>query len=175
MVLTTHGVIGLATARLVGATSPAGALAAGFISHFLSDAIPHWHYPTHIFKQFKKRESRPAGTALFVLNREFFLDAASIGMDSFLGIFLPLAISYFFFPDFLVAALCAAVGGVLPDFLQIVYYAFPESPLRYLQRFHMQIHARARLDDVPVYGIAVQAVVGIILLLAALTLVTGYY
>lgn len=155
MVLTTHAVGGAATAILLRRYPVLGLIAA-FISHFVLDAIPHWHYPLRSLHRDKNQRL----TSRVTFNRKFLRDVVVTGLDSALGVALVLDIVLVFKPQFVGLALAGAICGVLPDFLQLIYHIFPR-PLRPLQRFHMWIHARTHLDDRPILGIGSQIFLGL--------------
>jgi hypothetical protein len=64
----------------------------------------------------------------------------------------------------------SAVGAIAPDLLQVAYYLAPKTPLRFLQKFHIWIHAKTRLDDEPLWGMGTQAGIGIIALLVSIVM-----
>ncbi|MBI2023536.1 hypothetical protein HYT01_03175 [Candidatus Giovannonibacteria bacterium] len=92
MVLFTHAIVGTAVAGLFPAHPVAG-FAAGFISHFALDAIPHWHYPLGSLTQDKNDPMKKD----MVWSRPFFYDLLKISLDGGLGAFLSLEIFYFVF------------------------------------------------------------------------------
>jgi hypothetical protein len=49
MILSTHAIVGGAIASLFP-SHPLLVVAAGFVSHFAIDAIPHWDYPLRRFQ-----------------------------------------------------------------------------------------------------------------------------
>ena len=161
MTLATHAVVGAALASAVP-DHPGIAFALGFASHFVMDAIPHWHYPLATLEH--DREN-PLNNDMHI-NRQFPFDLAKIFADAVLGI----ALSFFFFHPSSGAAqftlLAGAVGAMLPDPLQFVYWKFRHEPMYSLQRFHMWMHARKDFDDNMPLGVTLQA----LLILAAVVL-----
>jgi hypothetical protein len=136
MILTTHAIVGAAIATLIP-SHPIAALAAGIVSHFAIDAIPHWDYPLRsMFRGTKQR-------AALELDRGSIIDFGMVAVDGILG--LALAVLLFANPANLIAVLCGALGGMLPDPLQFVHWLFPHSPLRILQQFHVWIHSKRKL------------------------------
>lgn len=150
MVLSTHAVAGAAVALL--ARDPWIGFGTAIISHFLLDTVPHWHYPLRALNAARngegKIDGRNAGKILLVF--------AITGSDCLMGFGVALGAGIAFGADPIVL-LAGAVGGVLPDFLQFIYYLFPASLIRHLQSFHKWIHTPTRLDDLHLIGIASQA------------------
>ena len=165
MILATHAVVGGALGLLLR-DNPAGAIFAAFTSHFLLDAIPHWHYQLRA----KERDAgMPFGYRLR-FDRDLIRDIVTTGMDCAVGTAIPLAAGALVAPTYLWVIFWGAAASVLPDFTQFLYYAFPRSPLRHLQRFHYAIHAKTRLDHKPLVGIPAQialAAIFLALMLAA--------
>lgn len=152
MVLTPHAVVGAGVALLFP-NQPLVGVAAAFCSHFILDAIPHWDY------KILSSSARPLSNEKFTLTREFYLDLVRIGTDAVIGLALSLLI---FSPRTLVAL--GACAAMFPDFLQFVYARLPNSPLKYLQSFHIWIHAKKRIESAK-SGIFLQAVFVIVFLL----------
>lgn len=152
MTLTAHAVVGVAAASLFP-SHPKAAFAAAFVSHFLIDAIPHWHYSV---KSIEIDHKDPMNTDM-VFNKYFPTDLTKIGFDAALGFFT----AYLIFHDHLNfplgLILIGTIGGILPDPLQFVYWKFRCEPFITLQRFHKWIHADKNLDNRPVWGILAQA------------------
>lgn len=163
MVLSTHfvlgGVIGLALH-----SSPATALAAGVASHFLLDTLPHWDY--HLASL--EGGGDAATKNMRVLSRDFIHDLAKIGADVLIGIVgLWLLTKYLDRPATL-AVWLGAVGGVLPDAMQFVYFKLRWRILFYLQSFHQWIHTSRRLTGWSIAGPLLQvAMVVLVIILAA--------
>ena len=136
MTLATHAIIGAALATAIP-EHPVAAFTAGFASHFIIDAIPHWDYPIW------SDSVNPQVAAPVRLDRALVLDAVSIGFDALAG--LAVSVLAFGEPGAFAAVLAGAAGGILPDPLQFVTSRFPHEPLLSLQRFHMWIHTKRRL------------------------------
>lgn len=169
MTLATHAIVGAAVANLVP-THPIVGFIAGFASHFIIDAIPHWHYPMATIQHDHENEMNSD----MVINRYFALDLMVVALDAALGIFL----SLFFFGPFnfsagvlISATFLGAIGGILPDALQFGYWKWRHQPLIALQRFHIWIHAKTNLDDKHVLGIAQQ----LLLIVLAVLIVRLFY
>lgn len=154
MVLTPHAVIGAAIA-LQFPRHPILGFILAFSSHFILDAVPHWHYSVPAIKEAKKLMS----TKPFTENKKGWRDLAWIGSDFFLGIIISAAMAALTNPSAIFIALLGAAGGVFPDFLQFVYFAIPKPPVSTIYNFHMWIHAKKRLDNQPLLGISQQLLV----------------
>lgn len=153
--LSVHAIAGTAAA-LAFRNNPIVALLAAFLSHFLLDAIPHWHY--RILSK-SKDDSSPFGEKLD-FGRSFLKDIFRTGIDFGLGLIVLLVISKIFFPENLGLVFLAAVASVLPDALQVFYYRFKNfKPLYWFQWLHEKIHSEKRLDNEPVKGVIQQIII----------------
>ena len=150
MILATHAVGGAVTALLLR-RHPFLALLAAILSHFVLDAIPHWHYPLRSLHRAKNRKI----ASRINFNRGFLRDVLVTGLDCGLGMAIALDAALIFQPHQVGLALGGALAGVSPDFLQLIYHIFPR-PLRPLQKFHLGIHAKTQLDHRPILGVAAQ-------------------
>mgnify|MGYP000125419269 CR=1 FL=1 len=152
MVLFTHSVVGGALGSLLK-SHPVLAFFAGFISHFILDAFPHWDYT---LESGQKHESGNELKGDFVIDHRFLFDLVKIGTDLLVGA----VIVYLFFVDnildpilFLQSGMFwGMVGGILPDFLQFAYYKTKREPLTTLQKFHISVHTNVRLKDRYIIG-----------------------
>ena len=166
MVLGTHTVIG-GTLGAVSRAHPIIAFLVGFISHFLLDTIPHWDYK--LLSSTKRKTDNPLDGDM-VLGKEFIRDIICIGVDFGIGIivtsFLFLS-GYLGGEEVLVPLIFGALGGVAPDFLQFAYMKIRKEPLVSLQKFHIFIHAKKRLDGQFIIGPILQIVMALILLIVA--------
>lgn len=138
--LATHAVAGAAAALIVRSNPILGFFVA-CASHFLLDAIPHWDYPIRSLEHDPKtlRGIRISFDRLFV--KDFF----RAGVDASIGAALSFAIIR---PADGYTALIASlgiIGGMIPDFLQLVYYALKREPFISIQRFHSWTHSDIRL------------------------------
>lgn len=153
MTLATHAVVGAAVASIVP-DQPLLAFALAFASHFVVDAIPHWHYPVATIEHDKKN---PLNNDMRI-NKQFPFDLMKIGFDALLGI----ALAYLFFQPlhepWKISILIGALAGILPDPLSFVYWKFRHEPMLSLQRFHMWAHAKTTLDDNAVLGVSLQII-----------------
>ncbi len=153
MILATHGIVGGAIGYLLP-QNPILSFFLGCVSHFVIDAIPHWHY--RVFSS--KRNHETPLEADMELNKWFIVDLFDIGLDFLIG----LAVSVFVFHQnltfdlALISILAGAFGGVFPDPLQFMYWKMPNKPLRLLQRFHVWIHSETDIDSRHLLGITTQ-------------------
>jgi len=138
MILTTHALAGAALANFFP-SRPIEAFLAGFLSHFVLDALPHWDY------KIRSDSIRPDVGARIKLDKDFLIDAAKIWTDISFGLVLSLMI--FENGDKGGAIFWGAIGGILPDPLQFLYARFKHEPLVMLQNFHKKIQENNRLFD----------------------------
>lgn len=151
MILTTHAVIGAVAASMVPG-HPALAFGLAFASHFVFDAIPHWHYRVRSIQRNKHDRMKND----MVIGKHFAGDVALIGCDALLGIGISLIVfSYFLHLPYAYIAM-GAIAGILPDPLQFVYWKFRHEPIKSLQRLHMRVHAETDLDARPLLGVGSQ-------------------
>ena len=151
MTLTTHAVVGGSLALLLRHHPVLGIFAA-FFSHFVLDAVPHWHYSLPSLKE------DPRGAMYYSLDfgPAFARDAAKVFLDGLSGVFVSLALAYFFSPAAWQLSLLGGLAGMLPDGLEILYYLWRKLPLTEIQVLHEWAHAKIRLDRSPLLGIAGQ-------------------
>jgi hypothetical protein len=154
MILATHA-LGGTVAALLFRSNPVLAFCAAFASHFALDAIPHWDYPVRSLER-----SGQTGEPIRKLDSVLLGDIARTGLDFVVGA----ALSFFLAtPDGVSAIIIVGlgvVGGVLPDFLQLVYYILKAGPILQLQKFHQWVHAAdRRLKTMPALGVPVQIVI----------------
>lgn len=157
MILSTHAVVGGAIASLLP-WNPAAAAIAGFASHFVIDAIPHWDYPLRSIHLGKNADNRRLS-----FGRATLIDFAVIGMDACAG--LGLALWMFATEGSIWTIAIGAFAAMLPDGLQFVHTLYPRGFLRALQRFHAWIHSKRALTGL--FGVGSQlAFAGLIAALA---------
>ena len=163
MVLATHLVTGAVLGQVI--SNPALALFSGFISHFLLDAIPHWDY--HL----ASLETNPDDKldTKMALNRDFIFDLAKISLDLIIGVTVLFLTFKFLNWQINASVILAALGAIIPDFLQFAYFKLRWPILRWLQAFHVWIHAVKRLDNRMILGPLLQAIVA----LSVITLAGG--
>lgn len=127
MTLTAHALAGAAAASLMP-ENPALGFCAGFASHFVLDAIPHWNYEPRSPALDPKR----GGT--LSLNKALFSDLGIISFDGLLG--LGLALLLFGRHGLWFPAFAGVTGAYLPDALHFVTARFPREPFISFTRFH---------------------------------------
>ena len=149
MTLGTHAVAGALAAQLFP-SHPVLGFAAGFVSHFAMDAIPHGHYKLHS-KNYKPDDR--LGENMTVKSRAFLVDLFHAGIDAGAGIIIALIIFGVISP---IQALAGAVGGILPDLLQFVYFKTKFEPFITLQKFHIKMHSKKSLNENLAAAIAVE-------------------
>jgi hypothetical protein len=151
MTLTTHAIFGAGLASCMP-EHPVVAFTAGFVSHFVLDAIPHWDY------EILSESVDPDFGKKMTWSRELMLDAVRIGGDACFGIIASLFLFGHHNLPGLLAIFSGAIGGIVPDALQFVYGHFKKEPLVSLQTFHKWIHTDMRLKHRPLIGISSQVV-----------------
>lgn len=160
MILSTHAITGAAIASVLP-NNPVLGFAAGFLSHFLIDSIPHWDYK---LRSAKKDPNNSLNDDLS-LGKDFLLDLIKISIDGLLG----MAVVIFLFFDYSVTQLFSLsvlksvifwgiTGALIPDFLQFVYFKFRHEPFTSLQRFHDFIHGKRIPSDHWILGISLQII-----------------
>jgi hypothetical protein len=165
MTLTTHAVIGATVASLFP-EQPWLAITVAFASHFLLDALPHWDYSV----QCLKKDVNDPTHEEFVVNPLSLIDLLKISIDFTCGIILALMllpVSPISIGVWLI--LVGALMGMLPDFLQFIYFKFKPRWVKPFQRLHDFAHTRIRIKYQPVIGITSQ-----VLLVLAAALVVYY-
>lgn len=161
MVLATHLVTGGILGRALA--NPWTALFFGLLSHFLLDAIPHWDYRLGS-RRANKNDKLDVDMAI---NRDFGIDLAKIGIDLTVGVVVLFLTGKLFAWPVSATIIWGAIGGVLPDFLQFVYFKLRWPALRQLQRFHIWVHAERKLDDWPVLGPLLQVILALAVIILA--------
>jgi len=159
MVLSTHAFVGAAVANLFP-NHPLIAFAGGFVSHFILDAIPHWHYSVRTLTH----DSTDPMNGDMLINKHFPLDLVKIAADGLLGVGLAVLAFGVTTPYVFSATLVGAFAGMLPDALQFLYFKWRHEPLVTLQRFHLWIHSKRDLDHWRILGPTMQFAVGVLAL-----------
>ncbi len=142
MTLTTHAIVGAAITNLVPANPELG-FALAFASHYLSDIIPH----AELVPEDSIIEKSEAGNSFDKNNlKSVFHDAKSsfgfllIGLDFIIAVILCMII---FARDekTLFLTILGIIGGLLPDFLQFLYYKIRKGPFIFFQKIHHFFHS----------------------------------
>jgi len=161
MILTPHAIIGAAVANIFP-NNPELGFALAYFSHYAMDAVPHNHY------KIGNLIPKKSDTFVSVLNNlgaiyHLFL----IGLDFLIGTIIAILI---FSRDWhsLFITLVGVLGGVLPDFLQAVYFKFKKEPFITLQKIHKFFEHKPDLDDRPILGSVIQISVVVIVVIASI-------
>ena len=167
MTLATHAVVGGAVASLFP-NHPITAFLVGFFSHFVLDAIPHWDYEILSAYANPEKAKEKTKNGSFKIDKNFLFDLLRTGSDAFLGLVLVFLIWYPIVGSQWKILLLGAIGGVFPDFLQLVYARFPHQPMSSLQKFHVFLmHADRKLKNSPIIGILSQAFIALVAVVLA--------
>ncbi len=137
MTLATHIVVAGAVVHTVGIQSPWWAIPIAIATHYAADAIPHHDYAPEMITQDPKNlmDIRVSFAPHLILK-----DTVKIGTDAAVGLG-----SLFLFwntgPETARTPLLlsAALGGILPDALQMIYGIW-KKPLAWIQRIHDFFH-----------------------------------
>lgn len=159
MTLAMHAVTGAAFARIFP-KHPATAFLAGFFSHFLIDAIPHWDYK---LRSARNDHANPLNNDI-VVGREFVFDLFKIAADVIIGFWAAMII---FSGDGFGVIFVGAVAGVLPDALQFAYFKIRREPLVLMQLFHQWIHTDKKMTGRPVAGIFSQIALTLLIIFSS--------
>lgn len=151
MILSTHAVIGTALAALFP-SHPTVAFGVAFASHFAADAIPHLEYRLYSLYRNPRDEMKNE----IMMDARFVKDLSRISVDVSAGLLLSLFAASLLNAPLIPTVLLGAGGGLLPDFLQFVYWHFRHEPIRSLQRLHVWIHTEIHLRETPFFGIVSQ-------------------
>lgn len=153
MTLTTHSLVGAAVAQLFPNRPWLGFLA-GFISHFALDSVPHWDYRLISYKRDPANQLNDD----MAINKKFLVDLAKIGLDCLLGLGLAILIFHFWRQIPFWTPVLGAIGGILPDPLQFLYWKIRREPLITLQKFHIWIQRENAWNASWILGAAVQLI-----------------
>lgn len=157
MILTTHILIAAVAAKPLAASNAISAFFISLISHFLTDAIPHWQY--HL-KSVTGDGIDPSRKGVS------FNDYLRVGTDALIG---SLILFYILNPasltDFIFWA-AVILGGVLPDFLQFLYIISKSRFLKPLSDFHRFVHSKTKIKIPTLLGIPLQIIIILTVLFA---------
>ena len=154
MILATHAIVGASVAKIVSVNPIAGFIA-GLLSHYFLDSIIHWDYK---LKSKKSGEGDKMSEDISI-NKDFIFDLFKLSLDLIIGIIV--IILFLYSPDSKqnMILLAGTIGGILPDFLQFLYFKIKREPLISFQKLHDLVHAEKKLDNYPKLGIFLQAVI----------------
>ncbi len=154
MTLGTHAAVGAAIATAFPA-HPAAAFAAGFVSHFVLDSIPHWDYS---LRSMRNKGDSPLQNDMEVWTKDFAVDILKMGADLLLGTALGLYVFVIVGGSPLVLILAGAAGAVTPDAFHFIYFKIRREPLTTLQRFHIFIQDSIKVKNAAL-GVILQVAV----------------
>lgn len=158
MILTSHSITGAAVASIFPQKPILGFLA-GFLSHFLLDAIPHWDYPL------RSGFLNPRVASPFKVEKALLWDVLTVGSDILFGLIAALLI---FSNIPLNIVLLGVFAGILPDALQVPFSRTKFSLFIAIQNFHKRIQAGKQVHSF-IIGITIQAI-----LIFAIVMVAGF-
>jgi len=134
MTLTTHALVGAAAASFFPA-HPYAAFAAGFISHFAADALPHWDEGPAMLRSLRARGPGKTDRDMEI-GKDFVSDFAYLGFESLVGLLAAVFIFYAWLHISLAIVLIGAVAGLLPDAMHFIYFKTRSILLEDFERFH---------------------------------------
>jgi len=148
MTLTTHIIVAGAVAAPF-LHNPPLAFAMGLTSHYILDAIPHWDWELGSLPQ-SDPKNKDAKEVMVVQHNKIAHDLLRVTLDVSIGLLLLFAIGVaggginsltIFY-----GLGAAALGGILPDALQFVYFViWRKQPMALIQWFHDFFHARTKI------------------------------
>ncbi len=149
MILTTHAIVGAAIVNMIPNHPVLGfSLALG--SHYILDLIPHKDY----LEDFSINENLKTIKSLF-LDMEMRLSLLSVFVDFIASV----AICFLIFVRGGESLLLTALGvlaGILPDFLQFLYFKFKSEPWILTQKIHDSFHAENKMKNIVFLGYSLQ-------------------
>lgn len=153
MILLTHALVGASVGNLLS-FNPAVAFGASFASHYLIDAIPHRDYGHYYFPG-----ENPEPVNYIFKNLKLFSQIFAMSADVIVTIIL-CSMIFFTDPTKIFITLVGIAGGILPDFLQLIYHLFKKEPMVTIQKLHHKIHAPKPSNFI--YGILTQIFVVVV-------------
>ena len=137
MTLPTHAIVGAAAASLFP-QAPVAAFIAGFVSHLVIDAIPHWNEGRML--RSLRVDPNDHLNADMELGKDFLLDLAYLGSETAFGLAVGIGIFCFWlFHVSLLVIFLGVIGGLLPDALHFVYFKTHSRILKPFESFHSRI------------------------------------
>lgn len=149
MILATHALAGAAVAELFP-QHPVLGFFAGFVSHFVLDAIPHQDY--YLESLVHKRNINAVDMEI---GPAFMRDLMKMSLDLAIG-FTGVWFLFSRFHHPLLAGIAGGIGGVLPDAFQFLYFKFRIG--QSLQRFHTRIQESTLLENHFLVSLASQVI-----------------
>lgn len=153
MILATHALIGAAAISPFGDLHPVVTFLAGYASHLLTDAIPHWDYRLVSLGD----QEKSGGFRWVFQSAAFKRDIVHVALDFTAGIGLTWLIA----PAPSLPLLCAVLGGMAPDLLQGIYFTRYAPFLKPLQQIHDFFHTELKLGPYPLIGIPFQVLIAL--------------
>jgi hypothetical protein len=149
MILTPHAIIGAAISSTIP-NYPILGFVLAVASHYVIDMIPHNHY-AHQHYILKETNS----IASLSHNIKAVYQLLLIIFDFIMGVFMSIL---FFTKDWhsLLITLIGVAGGVLPDFLQFLYFKYKREPFLSHIKFHGKFESKNNLDHRPALGALIQ-------------------
>jgi hypothetical protein len=135
MTLTTHALVGAAAASFFPA-HPYAAFAAGFVSHFVIDALPHWDEAGTMLRSLQG-EGPDRTNRDMTIGKDFISDISYLGFESLVGLLAAVFIFYAWLHVPLAIVLIGVVAGLLPDALHFVYFKTHSILLQDFERLHV--------------------------------------
>ncbi len=156
MVLTVHAISGAAVGRLAFG-NPIIAFCLGFASHFLLDHIPHKEYEIFSVKKNKEKSLIERNFSRKAVLRDILAVSADLSVGMAFVLFV-----VFRKPENLVVLFSGAMGGVMPDFFQLIYAFYPRGFFAFMQKIHDFSHSRQGVKN-PIMAWVFQIVIVVIL------------
>lgn len=155
MILVTHALVGTAITHTY--SNYFAVFAGAFLSHYILDTIPHWHYAIPYIKSCVQDQSNHK-TLFFqaTFTREFIRIAVDTAVAFGLSLYLFGANSWI--------TPVAVFGAILPDILVGASKVFPTRLLHIHYLFHRWMHTKIYLDGMPLAGITSQIIIIVIFL-----------
>ena len=166
MIIATHILVATALTRRFAATQPLLAFLLAIASHYLLDALPHWAYKIASLK-----DKNPNNKYWRFTEKSIIHDLTRASIDAAAGLGLAFYIIQPPTGKDTAILLLVALGSILPDIFQSLYFAFtPEASilpwkftrkfkfLKPLQEFHERFHTKIKLDPYPWLGIPAQVI-----------------
>lgn len=151
MILTTHAIVGAGVAQLFP-NHPVIGFLAGVASHYLSDTIPHWDYGTNFSSIEKANDGNSEILNKIVFGPKFLGEASIVIFDTFLGLWLAWLLWYNFSVGNSLLIILGALGGILPDYLQIVYGLWKNRLTIMIQKIHQFFHVKDKFKIKNAFG-----------------------
>lgn len=170
MILMTHAIVGAGVAQLFP-NHPVVGFLAGVASHYLSDTVPHWDYGKYLSSLQKKGTGPEEKFDRIVLGPKFLLESSVVLFDVVFGLLLSWLIWSNPSTGSLMLIVLGAFGGMLPDFLQIVYGFWKNKITSSLQRFHNFFHTPEKFKIEKLFGGILSQTVFVVLVVFVLRLV----